>query len=83
MQTVQSQVRLLLNLIRVYTVCHSTKYFKKKLQYGIKVWNKVFELIRHLPYTDTGITGFDSKFNFLNAESKAKEQLVSILKSLV
>ena len=31
MQTVQIQIRLLLSLIRVYTVCHSTKYFKEQL----------------------------------------------------
>ena len=40
-------------LIRVYTVCHLTTYFKKKkcIKSKIlakKVWNKVFEILGHL-----------------------------------
>ena len=42
------------SLIRVYTVCHSTKYSKKQLykkqKLFQKVWNKVFEILGHLPY---------------------------------
>ena len=48
MQTVQSQTS---SLIRVYTVCHYTKYFKKlmhkKPNFDKKVWNKVFKILGH------------------------------------
>ena len=42
------------SLIRVYTVCHSTLYFKKQLpkkqNLGQKnVWNKVLEILVYLP----------------------------------
>ena len=60
MQTVQTQIRLLLrsSLIRVYTVCYSTKYFKKKLHQkqnsGKKKKKKkltnVFKFLGHLLY---------------------------------
>ena len=46
MQEVQTQ-------IRVYIVCYSTKYFKKQLHkkqnLGQNRWNKVFEMLGHLP----------------------------------
>ena len=42
------------NLIRVYTVCHSTKYFTKQMHKKQnlvkKIWNKVFKILGHLPY---------------------------------
>ena len=42
------------SLIRVYTVCHSTKYFKKQLHKSKnltkKVWNKVFEISGYFLY---------------------------------
>ena len=42
------------SLTRVYTICHSTMYFKKQLyikhKLGQKVWNKVFEILGHLLY---------------------------------
>ena len=42
------------SLIRVYTVCNSTKYFEKQLHkkqnLGQKIWNKAFEISGHLPY---------------------------------
>ena len=62
MQTVQTQIRLLLwsSLIRVYTVCHSTKRFKRQLrktakfkQKKNKTLNKVFDILGHLPYTSS------------------------------
>ena len=40
---------------RVYTVCHSTKHFKRQLskkqnlRLKKNVWNKVFEILGHLP----------------------------------
>ena len=41
------------SLVRVYTVCHSTKYFKKQLHkkqdLGKKIWNKVLEILGHSP----------------------------------
>ena len=42
------------SLIRIYTVCHSTMYFKQQehknnIQAKI-VWNKVFEILGHLLY---------------------------------
>ena len=53
MQTVQAQIRLS-SLIRVYTVCHSSKYSKKQLykkqNLNQKVWNKVLEILGHLLY---------------------------------
>ena len=50
-QNVQTQLRLL--LLRVYTVSYSTKKFQDrphKQTLGQKVWNKVFEILGHLPY---------------------------------
>ena len=41
MQTVQTQTRLL--LIRVYTVCHSTKYFRKQLRKSQDLGPKLIE----------------------------------------
>ena len=39
-------------MIRVYTICHSTKYFKeqlrKKQNLGKKIQNQVFEILGHL-----------------------------------
>ena len=50
MQTVQTQIRL----IRIYAVCHSTKYLKKQLHekqnLDKKVWIKVFKILGRLPY---------------------------------
>ena len=58
MQTVQTQIRQILkgavkySLIRVYTVCHLAKYFKKQLhkkqKLSKKVWNEVFEILGKL-----------------------------------
>ena len=43
------------SLIRVYTVCHSTKYFVKQLNkkqnLGKKVLNKAFKISGHLLYS--------------------------------
>ena len=55
MQTVEAHIRLLLrsSLIRVFTVGHSTKHFKrqmhKKQNLAKKVRNNVFEILGHLP----------------------------------
>ena len=53
MQTVQTQI----SLIRVYTVCHLTKYFKKQLHKKQNlsqknVQNKEFKILVQLPYID-------------------------------
>ena len=44
------------SLIRVCTVCQSTKYFKKQLhkkqKLGKKVWNEVFKILGHLRQFD-------------------------------
>ena len=49
--TVQTQIRMRSSLIRVFTVCHSTKYCKKlmhkKQNLGQKVWNKEFKILGH------------------------------------
>ena len=56
MQTVQTQIRLLhrSSLIRVYTVCNSTKHFKnscvKKQNLSQKALKKVLEIFGHLLY---------------------------------
>ena len=45
MQTVQTQIRLLL---RVYTVCQSTDYFRKHLAKSVQ--NEMFEILEYLLY---------------------------------
>ena len=74
-----TQIRLLLKeqSDRVYTVCHSTKYFKnqlhKKANLDQKVCNKVFEILGHLLFS---ISRFQIRVE-LNLQSVRARQRVS------
>ena len=58
-------------MIRVNTVCHSTKYFKKQLHkkqtYAKEVWNKGSKILGHLLYNGIGSS-------FVSEDGKMKYQ---------